>query len=303
VSARFSLPPVRALLALSAIYLCAPPPLSALYPQSLPQERPSKPDEAKLAKILEAAGAYCEKLKSMALHFVCRENIAEKTHEFGKTLLFRRASDPRGRLVPIEDLKAVKTVKTSYVYDYQMIKMGDSLSEKRDFLEENGKKRDKKDVALQTLRMTGKYLVYGPVGFLSRAWQPHFRYEIVGAENLGGRKAAILRAVPRELTEENHSFGRIWVDEEEASVLRIEWEPQSIDNLRDVVQSPIGELKRRVIWTASYDVVKNGIRFPGVQSIKEYLTTPSAKEHLKYEAEYVYDRYKFFTVETEVVFK
>ena len=66
-------------------------------------------------------------------------------------------------------------------------------------------------------------------------------------------------------------------------------------------QSPIGELKRRIAWTVKYDVVKNGIRFPGAQIIKETFITPNGKERVKYEAAYLYDRYRYFTVETEVV--
>jgi hypothetical protein len=278
--------------------------LSGIFVPPLPaQEIPSPQDESKLAKILETAAEYCERLKATALNFVCRESISEKTYEFGKTLMFRRAFAKSGGFATFEDLRPVKTIKTSFVYDYQMIKKGDALSEKRDLLEENGKKRDKRNVELQASRLTAKYLVFGPVGFLSRSWQPHFRYEIVGSEKIGGRMAVIVRAVPVETRDENYYFGRIWVDEVEASVLRIEWEPQSIIPLREVVQSPIGDLKRRVTWTAVYDIVKNGVRFPSVQSIREYLLTANAKEHLKYEAEYIYDRHKFFTVETEVVYK
>jgi hypothetical protein len=61
--------------------------------------------------------------------------------------------------------------------------------------------------------------------------------------------------------------------------------------------------KKKIAWTATYDIVKNGIRFPGAQSIKEIYATKNGKEHTKYEAEYIYDQYKFFTVETDVIFK
>jgi hypothetical protein len=268
-----------------------------------PQVLSDNADQVKLKKILETAGDYCEKLKTMALYFICHENIKEKTYEFEKTILFRRGTGEPRRLVPLADLRAVKTIKSSYIYDYQMIKKGDDFKEKRDLLEENGKKRNKKDVELQTVRMSAKYLVFGPVGFLSKSWQPHFRYEIVGVEILNKKKAIVIRAVPQEITEENYCFGRIWLDEGDSSILRIEWEPQSIVHLKETVESSIGELKRKIAWTVTYDIVKNGVRFPGAQSIKEIYITKNGKEHVKYEAEHVYDNYRYFTVETEVIFK
>jgi hypothetical protein len=269
----------------------------------LPQERQAISDETRLAKILASAGDYCEKLKNMALNFVCHENIKEKTYEFGKGWIFKFSKE-RGRgFVALEDLRTIKTIKTSFIYDYQLIKKGEDIAEKRDLLEENGKKRVKRDVELQVGRMSGKYIVFGPVGFLSRSWQPHFQYEILGEETLGPTKAVIIRASPRALTDENYCFGRIWVEETGADILQIEWEPRSIVNFRETVESPIGVLKRKIAWTVRYDIIKNGVRFPGRQSIKETFLTPNGKEHPKYEAEYVYDRYRFFTVETEVVVK
>ncbi len=261
------------------------------------------PDQAKLKIVLAAAGDYCEKLKNVALNFFCHENIKEKTYEFGKTLLFKLGTEKPRRLTTLDDLRTIKTVKTSYVYDYQMIKLGESLSEKRDLLEKNGKRRNDRDVEPKIMRLSAKYLVFGPVGFLSKTWQPHFRYEVCGGEKIGKRNAIVIKAVPREITEDNYCFGGIWIDEADMSVLQIEWEPQSIINFKEAVVSEIGELRRKVSWRVAYDVVKNGIRFPSAQSIKETYVTKNGKEHTKYEAEYIYDRYKFFTVETEVVYK
>jgi hypothetical protein len=264
------------------------------------QEIKENARQAQLAKILEATGDYCERLKNLALYFICQENIKEKTYEFRKTFILGRLA---GGLNPVEDLKVDRTEKKSYVYDYQMIKKGPDLKEKRILLEENGKKTNEEDVELKTLRMSAKYLVFGPVGFLGRFWQPHFRYEILGTEKIDRRSAIVIKASPNEVTAENYCFGRIWIDEKDSSILRIEWEPESIANYKETVASPIGDLKRKIAWTVMYGIVKNGIRFPSAQSIREVFVTMSGKEHIKYEAEYVYDRYKFFTVETDVQIK
>jgi hypothetical protein len=264
------------------------------------QEVKESARQAQLAKILEATGDYCERLKNLALYFVCQENIKEKTYAFRKTFIFSRLP---GGFKPVEDLRLDKTEKKSYVYDYQMIKKGPDLKEKRILLEENGKKMKEEDAELKTLRMSAKYLVFGPVGFLSRFWQPHFQYEILGTEKIDRRLAIVIKASPNEVTAENYCFGRIWIDEKDSSILRIEWEPESIANYKESVASPIGDLKRKIAWTVMYGIVKNGIRFPSAQSIREVFVTMSGKEHIKYEAEYVYDRYKFFTVETDVQIK
>lgn len=266
------------------------------------QEQQQEIGAAGLEKILEETGEYCEKLKNMALDFVCQENIMEKTSEFGKRIVLTPGDRLRNSS-SFEDLKIIKTKKNSYIYDYQMIKKGDDFKEKRDLLQENGKKRNEKNVELKTLRMSSKFLVFGPVGFLSQSWQPNFVYEIIASEKIGQMKAVVLKASPKEFIEENYSFGKIWVDEADSSILQIEWEPISIKNFEEKVESPIGELRRKVSWIVSYDVVKNGIRFPGAQTIKETFITKQGKEHIKYEAQYKYENYKFFTVETEVKFK
>ena len=283
---------------------CLPPLFFCLiscYP-GYPQEQQQGIAPPELEKILKETGEYCEKLKNMALDFVCQEKINEKTSDFGKTIVFKPGNRRRNSSF-FEDLKIIKSKKNSYVYDYQMIKKGDDFKEKRDFLEENRKKRKEKNVGLKTLRMSSKFLVFGPVGFLSKTWQPYFVYEIIGYETTGQKKAVVLKASPKEFTEENDCFGKIWIDETDSSILQIKWEPISIKNFEEKVESSIGELRREISWTVSYDVVKNGIRFPSAQSIKETYITKQGREHIKYEAEYKYENYKFFTVETEVIFK
>jgi hypothetical protein len=195
------------------------------------------------------------------------------------------------------------SVRNSYLYDYQLIKKGDSLVEKRDLLEENGKSRIEKDVPLKTLRFSAKYLVYGPTGFLSASWQPYFQYEIAAADRIRRKNVLVVRASPLEVTEENYCFGRLWVDESDGSVLQIEWEPASVQGFEETVKTPAGEMTRTLTWTVVYDVIKNGIRFPGSQTIHEDYLSKRGQKYSKYEAEYEFLNYKFFTVETEVRFK
>ena len=261
---------------------------------------PQATDEEKLQSILEKTGEYCERLKGLALHFVCEEKIEEKTYTFNRSFLLRRGFGQRG-YKPVEDLRVDKITKKSYVYDYQMVKKGEDFKERRNLLAENGKKKNEQDVELKTTRMSTQFLVFGPVGFLSQYWQKHFNYEITGSENIGPQRAVVLRAEPKEPREENNNFGKIWIDEADYSILKIEWEPPSIVSLAETVKSSVGELKRKITWAVSYDIVHEGVRFPSRQQIREVFITKNDKEHLKYEASYTYGNYKYFVVETEVI--
>ena len=49
---------------------------------SFTQEIKTENDQAKLKEILEKIAEYCERLKKMALHFVCHENIEESIYTY-----------------------------------------------------------------------------------------------------------------------------------------------------------------------------------------------------------------------------
>ena len=261
-----------------------------------------QPPPSQLDQVLQKAGEYSEKLKGMALNFVCHEKIKETINEFRNSAIMISSSSGEAFQV-LGRTMLRQSGRNSFLYDYQLIKRGESLSERRNLLEENGKSRDEKDVPLKTQRWSAKYLVYGAYGFFGLSWQPRFQYEILGSERVSRKRALIVRASPKEITPENYCFGRLWIDEADGSVLQIEWEPASIAGFQDTVQTPAGEMKRSMIWTVTYDVVHNGIRFPGAQTITEIYVDKRKAKHTKYEAEYKFINYKFFTVETEVIFK
>ncbi len=276
------------------------------------QQQAAAADQARLAEILERTAAYCEQVKGMAFNFFCTEKIEEVTYSFKRRYVRKTTgtvTDPTsGRAVsaeamgnePILELENRRIATHSLVYDYQMVKADETIIEQRRLLEENGQKKDEADTRLKTARMQSKYLVFGPVGFLSRSWQKDFSYSILGREQLEGREAVVIRAVPRSERKDNYNFGRIWVDSGDFSIRKIEWEPASLKNLQDELTSSIGDLRRRVTWTVAYGVEKNGVRFPSRQVMEEIYITPSGKETPKYRAVFDYGEYKFFTVGVNV---
>ena len=271
---------------------------SQLYP-SQPENQEN--DSALLREILDKSAVYCEELKKMAFNFFCNEGISEKTYSFKKRIA-NKGNATSLDLVPTETLEVSKIKTKKYRYDYQMVKEGDRMSEKRNLLDKKGRLDRKKDKpALE--RFLAKYLVFGPVGFLSQSWQAFFNYKIMGREKIDGRKAIIISAAPISPRAENYYFGKIWIDEQDHSILKLEWDPESLENYSDKVTTSFGDLKRKVAWMVQYGVEKNGIRFPSLQHIREILVDPAEKEHVKYEAVVKYENYKFFNISMDVKYR
>jgi hypothetical protein len=145
-------------------------------------------------------------------------------------------------------------------------------------------------------------VLFRSVGFLSRTWQPFFKYEILGTEKEGKSTAWVIKAEPIASREENYYAGRIWIDQADFSILKIEWAPL-VQPERAPEAQFLEAVDRKWTWSVAYDVVKNGIRFPGRQTIQEEYISTNGKSHSKYLAEYRFDRFKFFMVESTVTIK
>jgi hypothetical protein len=251
-----------------------------------------------LIVVLEKTRKYCSRLKKVAFDFVCHENIKEKTFFYDAKRT--KTTTGTGEQLLARELKFKRAKTTTYLYDYQMVKKGNEGFEKRILLRENKRKKHQENAQLKLQRFAAKYLIYGPVGFLSEYWQDHFDYKIVREDVVEGREAILIEVAPNARREENYSFGFVWVDMMDHSILKIEWDQRSIKDMKYSVESRAGDLTRTVVWGAIYGIEKNGIRFPSRQYIEETLLSPAGTEHTKYQVDIVYDNYKFFIVETEV---
>lgn len=290
-----SLPVARfALVVVSALAMVAPAPAGRPSAQT-PNDRPVG---LRAEEILKSAAAYCERVKSIALHFVCRERIIDVENEF------KDVSQATGlqREERIFDVGRVR--RHSFCYDYQLIKKGEDLVERRTLLEDNGRKKHQENADLGHLKYSSRYLVYGPVGFLSRYWQTRFTYSFSEGTTEAGEPAVVIQAAPNEMRVDNLNSGRIWINQD-FQVLRVEWEPASIRSYQpETLGSRLGEFLKTVAWTVDYGVEKNGVRFPSRQVIREFFVQDSPdgvpRKALKRETRFDYDQYKFFIVETEV---
>lgn len=267
-----------------------------LYPS---QKVTAEVNQAKLKNILKKTAVYCERLKKMALYFVCNENIEEKIYFYNRTKVF--VSEDYGSSTPLQkvNLRQRRMKRSTYVYDYQMIKKGDKEEEKRILLKDGRKEKHVENAELKIRGYKAKFLVYGPVGFLSYYWQNHFNYEISGQDEINGIKTIVISASPTNPREENYYFGKIWVDENDFSILKIMWDAKTLEGYEE---KAFPGVTKSLSWEVFFEVEKNGVRFPSRQLIKDIYLTEAGKQHPRYLTTFVYDNYKFFTVETEIIY-
>lgn len=290
---------LRILLCGLVLLPAARPPVQAAPPAAPAQERTE--DDGRLAAILEAAAAYCERVKGIALHYVCREQIVDVEN------VFRKATRSSGLLREERPFDIRRSKRRTFSYDYQLIRRGEDLDEQRVLLEANGRKQRRPNADLGQLKYSSRFLIYGPVGFLSRAWQKRFRYALGSTEMVEGEPAVVVRAEPSDVREENANIGRIWINLK-SQILRVEWEPASIEDYQpETLDSRLGPFRKTVVWTVDYGIEKNGVRFPSRQLIRELFIQETQegfrRQALRRETSFAYDDYKFFTVETNVDLK
>jgi hypothetical protein len=141
------------------------------------------------------------------------------------------------------------------------------------------------------------------VGFLSHYWQEYFYFEYLGEEKVNDKQAVVIRSIPKERRKENYNFGKIWIDPETGSILKIEYDPRSIRYYREEgLQSPIGDLRKETRWIIYYGIEKNGVRFPSQQIICDVYINQDGAELVMEEIKTDFLDYQFFVVETEIKF-
>ena len=267
-------------------------PAWAFSPSAVPAS--TKAPGVDLQSFLDRAADYCDKLSRSALHFICREQIEEWFYpDYGRTTNWD------------ESLTFVGIRKTfRYLYDYQLLRAPDgAIRESRTLLKDEGRDVRQPDAPLKTHFFTYAYVVMGPIGLLSRSHQADHDYRILREEKIGGKPAVVIEAVPKPGVRLDHLIGTVWLRKSDAGILKIEWNPSSIQNYQGVEEMARSlQLTPSLLMTSEYAFEKNGIRFPSRYTIQEIYSRPFRQRFLRSQTEVVYDRYQFFTVETEVKF-
>ena len=268
-------------------------------PQGISQDR--------LAEVLGKTAAYCRAFANATLHYVCLEDVTEKTY-----LSFRKMPRRKGGYL--------ESPKISHlVYDYQLVKRGAEITERRTLLEEDGEKRNIPDAPLGVKRFKYRQIIMGPM-LLNEYWQKFHDYRVVGKEKISREPCLIIEAVPKTLVgtgegptledtiglpfKPGQLFGRIWVSERDWRVWKLEWDPRSIGNyeaVEEMAEALNAEPRLKLEMVYAFD--HKGIRFPSRYVLSEDYVSAAGARFIRSDLTVVFKNYKFFTVETEVDFR
>jgi hypothetical protein len=296
----------------TAVVFCSMPVKPRVLSARVLQDRP-----ADLTDILERCAAYCDRLSGAILDFVCLERIDEMvatltitskdtaaanfedTQDLTKVA---KSSDP-GQV--ISAVRVRKKVRSSFVYDYQLIqdKPG-HITETRTLIKENGRSVLEKNAPLKTHVFSYGFIIMGPASLLGLDRQSLFDFKIIKETTLGKDRAVIIEAAPKPESHGGILYGKIWVRKSDAGVLRIEWVPESIGHYERVLDlaKQIGA-QPRLTLTTEFAFERNGVRFPSRYTIEEAYLSANNPPLIHSTTEVTQTDYKFFKVETEVVIK
>lgn len=255
-------------------------------------------EEKKLSAILKKSAQYCDRLKEACIYFFCKESITEvlrhtKSRRKNVEVMFAGTQSRRPR-------RDVLKEKRTYVYEYQLLreKPEEEAVESRILLEENGKSRHRENAPLLTLYYKHEKILYGPIGLLSDYWQRFYLYKYIGEEMLDGVKTVVIEAIPWLDRRENTLFGKVWVKEDDFSIIKIQWYPQSVTNIRTIldIAEAYGE-KPEITFISEFDKERGGIRFPSRFYAEEAYIREDGKKFSRVTIDVIYDDYKFFNVQ------
>jgi len=291
---------------------------------SLAAQEPVKPpqDTFQLGLVLKSARQYCARLEKAALDFICLEEVSEKLDQGHDRLSPGVKTSPvasnnsgttssgghtgggmQGRPMSFDSRPGPK-FDNAYLYDYQFVRKVGKVGEKRVLLERNGKKAGPKTPEPQLLAFHFADILLAPVQVLDQRFEEYYAYRLLGRDKVGETDAWILEVKPRLAGISHYLGGRIWLKADDASVLRIEWDPTTFGNYENILAR--AEAYKAVPEVRSYTefgVEKNGLRFPSLDVTEEAYRDADGKLFVRSRTSVVYRDHKFFTVETQSDFK
>jgi hypothetical protein len=267
--------------------------------QSQTSDRSSN-SSSELDEILEKCEVYSNKVENASLHFVCIENVKEEI----TTSVYSHAVPIPGSNGTLRTFSSHPTwEKNLYVYDYQLIKQGGKVTEKRILLEENGEKKYEDNAPLKTKRFYSRWSALGPVILFSKNWQEKYSYRLVKKGRYKRERAFIIEVFPKKDVEKKLHSGKVWVSRKDGSIMKMEIDMESLPGFEELREkSKKRNIKPIFTIVHHYDFIKNGIRFPSKTYFEEsYLSRGSRSTTSK--TTFLYSNYKFFIVETDYVIK
>ena len=255
--------------------------------------------QEQLEEVLKKCAEYCEKLSNSVLDFICAEKITEEifTPRSKRPTVVSTSSDGATVSAPPRGGSELNI----FLYDYQMIRKDNKITNRRILLKENGSKRNEVDAELKTKRFKHHNIIFGPIALLDALWQPQYDYKIIQRKKFKGDAVMVIEATPKDPMKTENPFGKLWVKEDDFSIVKIEWDQGSLPFL-DLLEVDAENFnsKPEIKVEAEYSFEKNGIRFPSKYNIVETYYQGARKYFIRSTLDVTYKDYKFFTVTSDV---
>ena len=281
--------------------------------------RTPEPYSAELKRLLAIGAAYCERLSGAALDFVCQESIRSldcalylpETTAAAGAKLTEKATDSKETIAIIGPRRAslprnpYKTKTYRFICDFQMIRKQGRVEERRILLESNDKSAPKGAAPPDEKRYASLKPLIAPIDILATDRQESYEFRLLGRDKIKGLTAAVIEAVARPGASVRIPAAKIWIDPESSQILRCETQGLPVEGYEFIFEeasrigiSPVGSMM------VSYGDEKNGILFPSrVTLLIEYpVNVWGVGKRTRIDTEIRYDKYRFFTVETEKAF-
>ena len=168
-------------------------------------------------------------------------------------------------------------------------------------MKEGRKKVDPLKKRLEEKRFSVLKPLFAAIMILGRESQDMFDYAIVDEGRVSGQRAYIIEAVPRYRNIGSVEKARIWVNKQNAQILKIIINGIPLEGYDDVWQdATMLAIKPESIIKHTFKSERNGVMFPSQSSVLiEYPAVGPQERITKIMIDMKYDKYKFFTVETE----
>jgi len=249
-------------------------------------------DQSALPTILQKVADYCKRLEAVSLSFYCTEDIIESINEKKN---FAKGEFMKGGVT------GIRTEVNKIKYGYRLVKdsVKDKPLEERLLFEKNGFKKLSENVSLTT-RFKYGFLVFSPGDFQLNS-RSLYNYRIVNKRSWHGENVWIIEALLKDrMKSANLLQGRFWVNENDFSIVRIEFLQQSLFNFEDI----LAEAKRNgaepeISIILEYDYLKNGIRFPS-KLFYEEAYRQGERLYIRSSLDVTLNDYIFYKVESKV---
>jgi len=271
--------------------------------------------QVELPRILAKSAEYCERLESAALDYICEETTRDVFHNlFTKeemekspvvlSMVTGPGSISQLGIPPLPMPNPKRTEKNDYVCDYLLVKKGDTIEGRRIVLKENGRRLPDRKRVLEERRLSTLLPFFAPVRLLGRQRQPLLDYRLLGAKTISGKKAYIIGATSKTGGAAGIEQAQIWLEEKNGRVLKVEITGVPVEGYESVLRELIQyNVTARCITTYEYEIEKKGMAFPSSVRVRVYYPMPGLEVETfivgKISTDIKYDKYKFFTVETE----